>query len=398
MSDVSRPDAKRFGWHGILAVLVVATLAAGSVLSRHRPDAERPAPAVVSARAPRVAVERCGECHWEIVERFPEAAHARTLHRATDPEILERFAGRAFERTDPHVEYRYRLTDGELVLSTDAYARELPIHWIFGSGTHAQTPLITWTDNDGNTAAIEHVVSWYPHGDLLGVTLGMEQLVAASGVHALGRPWPPAETINCFGCHSTYVPTNGQQIDFAHLQPGISCSRCHWDTQQHVEDMEEGRPLTIERFSEMSPREAIDRCGECHRRASEMGGEITPDNETLVRFAPVGLVQSPCFRQQDQVVLDSGEPGRMDCTTCHDPHRPAETRWQFYADICLKCHDAAHDRAADCSVATRQDNCLTCHMPKVPMNDNLSFTDHWIRVHQSGPAGGDGATDSADAR
>lgn len=372
-----------------LSILLVGALAAAGVLMPKGEPAPVPAPAVVSSRAPRVAADRCGDCHWEIVEGFAEAAHSRTLQRATDPEMRQRFADRTFERSDPDVEYRYREVDGELVVATDGYARDLPIHWIFGSGTHAQTPLITWTNNAGNTEAIEHVVSWYPHGDVLGVTLGMEKLDAASGVHALGRPWPPAETINCFGCHSSYVPTKGQRIDFEHLQPGISCSRCHWDTQQHIEDMEAGRPLTIERFSQMTPREAVDRCGECHRRASEMGGPVTSDNETIVRFAPVGLVQSPCFVHQDEVRLESGAAARMDCTTCHDPHRPAETRWQYYADVCLTCHDAAHDRAADCPVATRQDNCLTCHMPKVPMNEHLSFTDHWIRVRRSLPAGDD---------
>jgi hypothetical protein len=118
-----------------------------------------------------------------------------------------------------------------------------------------------------------------------------------------------------------------------------------------------------------------------------MGGPITPDDRTIVRFAPVGLVQSPCFLRQDEVRLDSGTPARLDCATCHDPHRPSSRDPQAHIAVCLNCHDEARGRAADCSVAVRGDNCLACHMPPVAMNEHLHFTDHWIRVRRDAPEG-----------
>jgi hypothetical protein len=224
-------------------------------------------------------------------------------------------------------------------------------------------------------------VSWYPSGEL-GVTLGMDVLHEPTGLSALGHHWPPAETANCFGCHCTYVPTVEGKIQFDHLEPNIGCVRCHTDTQQHLTDVDHDRETTIERLSSLAPVEAVDRCGECHRRASELGGEIRSDDRTIVRFAPVGLVQSSCFQQQQEVILADGKPARLVCTTCHNPHGPAQHDWRSHVAVCLQCHDRSQGRAKDCKVAPRDENCLPCHMPAVPANPQIQFTDHWIRVRR----------------
>lgn len=376
---------------GVSSVLLLG-MAVGAWV---RQAEQAPGPAVTSAVAPRVAASRCADCHQEIVEQFPRAPHARTLQRATSPEMTAAFDGKNFRRPETGVNYRFEARDDRIAMITDAYARDVEFEWVFGSGTHALTPLSTWTDADGGTSAIEQIVSWYADGEL-GVTLGLDPLTESRGIHAVGRHWGPAEVINCFGCHATHVPTEGERIEFEGIEPGVSCSRCHWDTAAHVRAMEAGEETTIERFSALSARESVDRCGECHRRASEMGGPIREEDRTIVRFAPVGLVQSPCFVRQGEVTLASGEPARLDCTTCHDPHRPAERRWQFHAAICLSCHDEAHGRGTDCTAAARDANCLQCHMPKVAMNEHLAFTDHWIRVRREGEPGDDAGSPGAD--
>ncbi|QDU40960.1 hypothetical protein Mal4_53230 [Maioricimonas rarisocia] len=364
----------------LLAVVVLASLLAiWTTAHDSRPPA---APAVLSANAPRVSEERCAECHSDITDTFPETPHARTLHHVSEAGIAERFAGRSFTHPQTGARFDYTLEDDRLTVSTPAYARELAIEWIFGSGTHAQTPLITWTDEEGRTQSIEHCVSWYPTGELA-ATLGTEALPDATGVQALGHHRGPAQTMNCFGCHSRYVPNTDGRILFDHLQAGIGCARCHWDVEQHVAEMDAGEEASIERFAALAPREAVDRCGECHRRAQDMGGPIEPDDESIARFAPVGLVQSPCFQQQDEVRLPSGEPVRLDCTTCHDPHRPSSNDWQTYVRSCLQCHGAGHDNTSVCSSPRTEQNCLPCHMPKVPANEHLEFTDHWIRVRST---------------
>ena len=134
----------------------------------------------------------------------------------------------------------------------------------------------------------------------------------------------------------------------------------------------------------MTPLESVNRCGECHRRADHLTpDELTPDNQLLIRFASVGLVQSACFLKQSTLSADQlpqGTRPRFDCVTCHDPHRPAESDSAFYVARCAACHNTA---ATKCSQQPSDSNCLPCHMPKVEVQPPLRFTDHWIRIRKS---------------
>ncbi len=367
-------------WGGM--ILLAAGLSAGlfASLMRKSGSSQDHVPIVQSRAQAAVTVQICAECHAEIVASFASAPHGRTLHRGDEPEILARFAGRSFQFPGSSTRIEFHADAGKLSLTSSTFAQSLPVDWIFGSGTHAQTPLILWNDARGQTSAIEHSVSWYAGGQIA-ATLGMDGLKASVGGEALGRHWGTAETANCFGCHATYVPAQEGQIDFDHLQPNIGCVRCHFDAATHARGMAGGAETKpIERFAALTPAESVFRCGECHRRAGELGGELKADDPTIVRFASVGLPQSPCFQRQAEVTLANGKPARLDCTTCHDPHRPTEQDWRNHTRVCLECHDSAQGRAIDCTHAPRTENCLKCHMPAVPSNDFLNFTDHWIRV------------------
>jgi hypothetical protein len=93
--------------------------------------------------------------------------------------------------------------------------------------------------------------------------------------------------------------------------------------------------------------------------------------------------------------IDSGK--KLDCVTCHNPHRDAETSSDYYEAKCLQCpgsetpiRSAASKAGAGntfkarttCPVESRK-GCIACHMPKdgksVP---NSEFTDHLISVHR----------------
>ena len=340
-----------------------------------------PAVPVVQSSKLRVSEQRCAECHSETTTSFASAPHSKTLSRISDPEVARRFENRSFHNELTGVRFRYEMRNGRLVLSTSAYARELYIDWVFGSGTHAMTPLITWADDLGETCGIEHGVSWYP-GDELGVTLGMEKLYESEGILALGNPRPSAEVINCFGCHSSYVPVNGRVVDLENIEPGVGCIRCHVDAERHLGEMDQGLPSHPERLSTLTPIESVNRCGECHRRADEMSGDILPEDQSLARFASVGLVQSACFKQQHRVTNASGEPVRLDCNSCHNPHQGTPTDWRIHTSVCLSCHKSGDPQIAECHSSARDENCLSCHMPQQPANENLHFTDHWIRVRK----------------
>ncbi len=378
MPSPSPTSQRGFSGRQCVPVLIVVLFITALVVAWRPGRSHPPLPAVLSARTPRAAEHRCAECHAEIVEAHHSSPHARTLTRVAVEADSEAFAGRSFHRDDLDLTFHYAVQDGKLLVSSPSYARALPIEWLFGSGTHAKTPLLTWLDDQGTISALEHGVSWYPDGEL-DITLGLGEQTAATGIQALGHQRSAAETINCFGCHCTVAPTKEGRIVFDRIEPGVGCARCHWNGPQHILEIDNGHPSTIERFVQLTPRESVDRCGECHRRAEEMGGLIESNDPSLVRFASVGLVQSPCFLRQNEVLQDNGTPVRLDCVSCHDPHRPTPRDWQVHAAVCLQCHDSAHHRAPDCPTAARDTNCLSCHMPQVPENKHMKFTDHWIR-------------------
>jgi predicted CXXCH cytochrome family protein len=370
--------------------IVIAVTSIAIVVSGISAVGLRPAPRVSDVVSPPFVLspsstfssQRCEECHADVVARHTISPHSRTLTRATGPAAISAFAGKEYVRNDTGIRYHYFTENDQLKVSSSAYDRSLAIDWIFGSGTHAQTPLILVPGVSDETMAIEHSVSAYPNGHL-GLTLGMDAVQETTGAIVMGNLRPHGEATNCFGCHCSHVPVVDQQIQFQSLQPGIGCNRCHADLDRHTEEVAAEVALSIERFADLQPLESVNRCGECHRRADEMGAPIDPDDTMLPRFASVGLVQSPCFLNQASVTTHDDASRRLDCTSCHDPHQATDRDWRSHARICLSCHDSSATNGQDCSKASRSDNCLSCHMPKVPAGPHLSFTDHWIRIRKT---------------
>jgi hypothetical protein len=397
------PPASRLGM--LAAIFCLAALVAGTVAARPRAQAILPPPAytvmpesvpankVSANNVPESAVsdqtaparlegtqQRCAECHSEVVESFATTPHSRTLRRAIDESVLGKFAGQSYTNPRNHSTFSFEVRDGRLWVSPSSYGRDLPVDWIFGSGTHALTPLVMFPVEGLGIRPLELGVSWYP-GRGLDATLDRENPDAA-GLASLGAFHMTTELAACFGCHSTRLPLDAQQqIRFDLIEPNLGCARCHFDADRHEREQLDNGQGAIENLTQLSPLDAVNRCGECHRRAAEQDpAAIREHDPSIDRFASVGLVQSPCFLRQAEVTLEGNVPARMDCVTCHDPHRPASKDWRHYTASCLKCHDAAHGRSKDCPVAAREDNCLTCHMPPRQVNPYLSFTDHWIRV------------------
>lgn len=320
----------------------------------------------------------CLECHQNVCEQHSVSPHANTLKRTSSPGAAEFFDGQNWNDSAGQPILSWSLQEGILQLSHREHERRWAIEWIFGSGRHAQTPLITWTNQDGQSVSIEHCASAYGQG-VIGATLEMEGLADADGMAALGGFRSHEQTVNCFGCHSGSVPVQNGQIQFDQVVPGVQCSRCHQDAQQHAQRMRDGLPLQIPAFRSLTPEESINRCGECHRRSDELGGQLRPDDPILPRFAPVGLSQSACFQKQASVRTSDGHAARFDCLSCHDPHAAGITDWQHHVRVCLDCHDPQEASLHSCSVAAQDTNCIACHMPAVPAGEHLKFTDHWIR-------------------
>jgi hypothetical protein len=98
-----------------------------------------------------------------------------------------------------------------------------------------------------------------------------------------------------------------------------------------------------------------------------------------VRSSGATMTFSRCYTESN---------GGLSCLTCHDPHKDAEKSTAFYEEKCRSCHSSSsksNTSATVCKVNATRD-CLSCHMPKVPMPVlHTSLTDHYIRVHKEKP-------------
>lgn len=331
--------------------------------------------------SPAVAMESCGECHAAVYESFQNVPHFRTLHRGTDPEVADRFDGETVQLAG--LTFTYELLDGMLHVKADSVPYALPVHWVFGSGHHAQTPVSIPPESYSRAGLLEHHVSWY-HG------FGLDWTIGHHGIHGIGLDslgdWNSHDVaLRCFGCHTTRLPLNANgRIDFDRIVTGVRCQRCHENADEHFHSIQGAKPgAPMVRWSRLSPAESVSRCGECHRSTTDFKPEdLRPDNPDLLRFAPVGLSQSPCFQKQDLVKVAHGSPARLDCTTCHDPHAPAASDSAVYLRSCLQCHGSQPHQAPVCATESMTSQCLECHMPKVPFDRHVEFTDHWIRVRE----------------
>ncbi|GIW98638.1 MAG: hypothetical protein KatS3mg111_1971 [Pirellulaceae bacterium] len=346
--------------------LLVTLLTLGSYAAL-RPIPTRVPPDAVQSTVGMVDESTCAECHSE-ADSFAQTGHARTLRPANDPLSLDllrqmaaadkpRQAGLDIEFRDDKVLAVHRAGDRE---------RKVELKWCFGSGEHACTWTSTLPDSLGAIDLLEFRYTWFHGEGVFDISPGQPQQDSAGYFGPLGVLFDGPKARRCFSCHTTYLPIRDGVIEEAHVRGGVTCQRCHGPRARHVASEGEFRDP---RWKVQDQMDAIHRCAQCHRRAEEQPPEsIWPGNPDIVRFQPVGLVQSACFQNS-----------AMTCTTCHDPHRPladqnSRGRWQ-----CIQCHDPDADHHVTCA-AGEMDGCIDCHMPSVRMEAPIEFTDHWIRV------------------
>jgi hypothetical protein len=359
--------------------ICVGTMLAGVIWSTSRDDLPK---LLVSASSLPPEISRCKECHDSLVARFESSSHNNTLRRP-DGLALRRLDGLSITCSDERGTVRFVEYKGGLWARSDAMPGSMQVDWIFGSGHHAQTPVSVLTGPSGRVELIEHAVSWYPETGL-GETLGKtESSIIPAGLLSFGTHHGPRAAEECFSCHSSHLGMSENGFQPNDVIAGVGCIRCHIRAAEHVRSIGDGI-TSLDSWSELSPIESINRCGECHRRADHFtGDELVPENSTLVRFAPVGLSLSACFIHQSDRSSGHSNSQRLDCLTCHDPHATIPEQSQAFREACMRCHTGSANESVVCSLRPAAPDCINCHMPKIKVNKHISFTDHWIRVRKS---------------
>jgi hypothetical protein len=160
----------------------------------------------------------------------------------------------------------------------------------------------------------------------------------------------------------------------------VGCERCHGPGGSHVEAArigEKNKALAMPfGAGHRSAADEIRMCGSCHRLPETVSPAlIQPRFPALVRFQPVGLMQSACYKKSR---------AGLSCVTCHDPHARTSTDVAAYEAVCLSCHQGPSRTLCKVSPAT---GCVGCHMPRRDATRGMMMTDHWIRSRPEAAAG-----------
>jgi len=334
-----------------------------------------------SGRGPAqfVGTADCRECHPAQAAAYARSGHARTLLRVAGSPLVERLDGVTVTDPErPDVTWTYR-RQGETLTTERREAGDVErfvLEYAFGSGRHATT-FVTLTSRDPlDPALLEHRLTLFAHQSLPGVTPGQSLAGKAAGNSPAGRHHGRVNTLKCFQCHTTVTSDRGPDVlDTSAMISNVTCERCHGPARDHVAAARAGGPEEALRMplgpGRTSPSAELTFCGQCHRLPSMIAAgpaSIVPENTTLIRHQPVGLMQSACYTRTG---------GGLSCSSCHDPHARPSTDASVYEAVCLSCHEGPKKKA--CSVNPKV-GCIGCHMPRRDTTRGMKFTDHWIRT------------------
>jgi hypothetical protein len=283
--------------------------------------------------------------------------------------------------------FSIRSSNGHMTqrMERDGLASQYSIAYSIGSGAHAVAYLI----EIGNHL-FESPLSYYAAGGW-GMSPGYEDLHAPDFYRAV-RP-------QCLFCHVGQARPIAGTLN-GYLNPpfaaeAITCERCHGPTTAHLR---KPLPGSIMNPAKLAPRARDSVCEQCHL-AGEVaipnpGKEITDfhagqnleDAYTVYVYASSRAPGHPnaltIISQSQQLALSkcalrSGD--KLWCGTCHDPHALPKDSVAYFRARCLQCHGAA----LLASHPKPNQNCFSCHMPRLPAGrgGHTIFTDHRIAIY-----------------
>lgn len=192
----------------------------------------------------------------------------------------------------------------------------------------------------------------------------------------------------CLQCHVTFAKNQdergiGNLYEKEEMILGIDCQRCHQPSAEHVTYHRNNPEVKIPKFvtktSGLNRQQRLDACAVCHSglrssRSKEnpfsfMTGDdlnqYSKHSATLnsaeldVHGNQYGLLaSSQCFKQNE----------KMDCMTCHDPHKNQRGNIALFNQKCIECHSNTKItcEAEDGDLNKMGNNCIACHMPNIP--------------------------------
>jgi tetratricopeptide (TPR) repeat protein len=372
---------------------------AANALSRTGPyrDEHRWAP----EPSPYAGSSACVPCHREEARSHAATRHARTFYRGPDLLGLPLPDRPVPDPDDPGVLHAVERRGDRIEATTTirGQAARMVVEYAFGTPEHYVTMIGRDEEKTPRALRVSHYRTATASG--WGATSGdVGHSDSPDGLRGQ-RIDERDGVVRCLHCHVTRSrdfreppPAGGPGPEAA--DRGIGCERCHGPGRNHLQAMRNGfrdsvgtPDFAIVGDAGATGATADRQCVECHTVGVAEEIERAPDDPRYVRSPGVTLALSRCF-------AESG--GALRCITCHDPHREAEHSPRSYEAKCLSCHAtpstppgrpgpgagaSSNDRRAAVCPVNPANDCLGCHMPRVPMPAlHASLTDHYIRVRR----------------
>lgn len=380
--------------------IVVATTAALILLSQQNQRSDVLSDSVTSAPShpPSVVAWRklidsrfagdqaCAECHQPQYEAHLRSGHSRTATLAHLSERARELQKHSYADPVRDMLYEFRLDSHRLyagIQGTDS-TPAFPVHWLLGSGTHAQTPVsIDPVSRNG----VEFRWTWFAARQQWGLTPDHERFdeFQPASLECFGRPLGAQQALACVNCHMTVVPTTDVVPTQHAFVPNVGCERCHGPRKDHIQLAKQGKAAEAQPLLQWNSADIYMRqCAECHRDESNTPEDSSP--ASLARYQPYGIQKSKCFLNSNR---------QLSCANCHDPHDATSRSPAQYVQACNQCHTKPDQVKCPDNASG---NCIECHMPAVEWHPGIQFHDHWIRVpeHPASDASRHGSADSAD--
>jgi hypothetical protein len=345
---------------------------------------------LVPEPGPNLGAAKCARCHRANFEAQQHSRHSRTFYRNRQIAKLPFLPKQPLtDPSDADVIHTYRRSQDHVEVDTRIHDRVVRtvIDYAFGSGDRG----LTLVGHNEMNHLFESRLSYYSNPGGWDVTSG-QSVRAAQEVSYQGSLLNLDVVRRCILCHQTNPTAILSGAGPEAADPAIGCEKCHGPGGHHllaVEASPQPKDLAIARPSMARGEPIIQLCGQCHD-PRKVDTKLTPTLDAAIRFQATSLTWSRCYVETEKT---------LDCLTCHNPHRDAETKPEHYEAKCLECHSpsapaptrsaAGANRGRDAFAARSscpvqpKSGCISCHMPKgeTPI-PHSRFTDHFIRIRR----------------
>jgi DmsE family decaheme c-type cytochrome len=203
----------------------------------------------------------------------------------------------------------------------------------------------------------------------------------------------------CMTCHDTEGKSFHQTLHGKAQDPRTpaaqhGCETCHGPGKAHVDDP--SKPGSIKVFTTMTPRDVSDTCLTCHSSGTHTQWKGSMHDARNLSCITCHSIHSPksekaqlktatvigtcavCHKTEVAKLQKSGHmplrEGKMDCTSCHNPHGSTNVRMlkvgNWINETCVACH--AEKRGPFLwEHAPVRESCVTCHDPHGSNNDRM---------------------------